>query len=77
MGFKSGILIGKGLIYTILSSFVVLICLRWYFTKSIFGLNYRIAMGMLVDNAIVVVDGILVDLESRNGDDKQAMTKYS
>lgn len=61
MGFRSGILIGKGLIYTILSSFVVLFILGGTLQRVSLA-SIIVAMGMLVDNAIVVVDGILVDL---------------
>jgi len=71
MGFKSGILIGKGLIYTILSSFVVLFVLGGTLQRVSLA-SIIVAMGMLVDNAIVVVDGILVDLE-RGVERKQAM----
>jgi len=61
MGFRSGILIGKGLIYTILSSFVVLFILGGTLQRVSLA-SIIIAMGMLVDNAIVIIDGILVDL---------------
>ncbi len=71
MGFKSGILIGKGLIYTILSSFVVLFVLGGTLQRVSLA-SIIVAMGMLVDNAIVVVDGILVDL-NRGMERKQAM----
>ena len=71
MGFKSGILIGKGLIYTILASFVVLFVLGGTLQRVSLA-SIIVAMGMLVDNAIVVVDGILVDL-NRGIERKQAM----
>ncbi len=71
MGFKSGILIGKGLIYTILSSFVVLFVLGGTLQRVSLA-SIIVAMGMLVDNAIVVVDGILVDL-NRGMERKEAM----
>ncbi len=71
MGFKSGILIGKGLIYTILSSFVVLFVLGGTLQRVSLA-SIIVAMGMLVDNAIVVVDGILVDL-NRGIERKQAL----
>lgn len=60
MGFRSGVIIGTGLIITVLGSFVGL----YYFDGTIQRVSlgaFIIAMGMLVDNAIVVVDGILVD----------------
>ncbi|TAJ15640.1 efflux RND transporter permease subunit [Marinilabiliaceae bacterium JC017] len=63
MGFRSGVIIGSGLLITILGSFV--------FLKMFDGTLQRVslaslivAMGMLVDNAIVIVDGILIDLKS-------------
>lgn len=71
MGFKSGILIGKGLIYTILSSFVVLFILGGTLQRVSLA-SIIVAMGMLVDNAIVVVDGILVDL-NKGVDRKEAL----
>lgn len=71
MGFKSGILIGKGLIYTILSSFVVLFVLGGTLQRVSLA-SIIVAMGMLVDNAIVVVDGILVDL-NRGFERQQAL----
>lgn len=60
MGFRSGVVIGTGLIITVLGSFVVLYFLDGTLQRVSLG-AFIIAMGMLVDNAIVVVDGILVD----------------
>ena len=60
MGFRSGVIIGTGLVITVLGSFVGL----YYFDGTIQRVSlgaFIIAMGLLVDNAIVVVDGILVD----------------
>ena len=60
MGFRSGVIIGTGLVITVLGSFVGL----YFFDGTIQRVSlgaFIIAMGMLVDNAIVVVDGILVD----------------
>lgn len=71
MGFKSGILIGKGLIYTILSSFVLLFVMGGTLQRVSLA-SIIVAMGMLVDNAIVVVDGILVDL-NRGMERKEAL----
>lgn len=59
MGIKSGILIGLILLLTVLGTFLVM---KW------FGIDLQrislgaliIALGMLVDNAIVVVEGILI-----------------
>ena len=62
MGFRTGLLIGSGLIFTILATFVVMlgfdIALQRVSLAAII-----IAMGMLVDNAIVIADGILIDLK--------------
>ena len=62
MGFKSGLIIGLSLLTIVLGSLLVL--------KGFDGTLQRVslaafilAMGMLVDNAIVIVDGILVDLK--------------
>ncbi|HUW08049.1 MAG TPA: efflux RND transporter permease subunit [Williamwhitmania sp.] len=62
MGLRAGLLISSGLVLTILGTFIVM---------SAAGIELHrvslaaiiIAMGMLVDNAIVVVDGILIDLK--------------
>ncbi len=61
MGLRAGLLIASGLLFTILATFIGM---------NIFGVELHrvslaaiiIAMGMLVDNAIVVADGILVDM---------------
>ncbi|OQY38068.1 MAG: multidrug transporter AcrB [Candidatus Cloacimonetes bacterium 4572_65] len=63
MGFKSALLIGRGLIFTILASFTVLYILGGTLQRVSLA-AIIVAMGMLVDNAIVVVDGILVDLQN-------------
>lgn len=60
MGLKSGMIIGMSLVTIVFGSFLVL--------KGFDGTLQRVslaafilAMGMLVDNAIVIVDGILID----------------
>ena len=60
MGFRSGVIIGTGLVITVLGSFVVLYFFDGTLQRVSLG-AFIIAMGMLVDNAIVVVDGILID----------------
>ena len=60
MGFRSGVVIGTGLVITVLGSFVVLYFFDGTLQRVSLG-AFIIAMGMLVDNAIVVVDGILID----------------
>lgn len=60
MGWRSGLSIGFGLALTILSSFPIL--LIWGTTMQRISLGaFIVAMGMLVDNAVVVMDGIIVD----------------
>ncbi len=60
MGFRSGLIIGSGLILTIAASFPVLLMLGTTLQRISLG-AFIIAMGMLVDNAIVILDGILID----------------
>ena len=70
MGVRMGLIIGFALILTILATFVLL---------AIFGIDLQrmslgaliIAMGMMVDNAIVVADGVSVRLQ-KGMDRKQA-----
>ena len=60
MGFKSGIIIGFGLVLTIAMSFPLLLMCGTTLQRISLG-AFIIAMGMLVDNAIVIMDGILID----------------
>ena len=62
MGWRSGYIIGSSLVVIVFGSFLVL--------KGFDGTLQRVslasfimAMGMLVDNAIVIVDGILIDMK--------------
>ncbi|WP_133013280.1 efflux RND transporter permease subunit [Marinomonas flavescens] len=67
MGIRSGILIGLILLLTILGTFIVMD----YFSINLQRISLGgliIALGMLVDNAIVVTEGILIGL-------KRGMTK--
>ncbi|MFO7658255.1 MAG: efflux RND transporter permease subunit [Bacteroidales bacterium] len=64
MGLRSGIIIGTGLIITILATFPILLSTGGTLQRISLG-AFIVAMGMLVDNAIVVVDGILVDLQTK------------
>ena len=63
MGSRAGMLVGSSLLFSVGGT--LLIMLIWGV-----GLNrtslaaFIIAMGMLVDNAIVIIDGILVDLKA-------------
>lgn len=60
MGFRSGIIIGAGLILTVLGTFPILLAVGGTLQRISLG-AFIVAMGMLVDNAVVVMDGILVD----------------
>ena len=60
MGFRSGVIIGFGLVLTIAVSFPILLNLGTTLQRISLG-AFIVAMGMLVDNAIVIMDGILVD----------------
>ncbi len=62
MGLRSGLLIGAMLLLTILATFVAM-KLAAIDLHSISLGALIIALGMLVDNAIVVADGILVGVE--------------
>jgi multidrug efflux pump subunit AcrB len=62
MGLRMGIIIGSGLVLTILATFILM---------AVFGIDLErmslgalvIALGMMVDNSIVVADGIAVRLK--------------
>ncbi len=62
MGLRSGFIIGTGLVLTILATFPLLLAAGGTLQRISLG-AFIVAMGMLVDNAIVVIDGILVDLQ--------------
>ena len=62
MGFRSGMLIGFVLLLTIAGSFIFLAPMGVALERISLG-ALIIALGMLVDNAIVVVDGVLVRLQ--------------
>lgn len=63
MGFKSGVIIGISLIITVFGSFLFLYTAGGTMQRVSLA-AFVLAMGMLVDNAIVIIDGILVDLKS-------------
>ena len=62
MGWQSGLLIGFILILTILATFIGMFLMDIDLQKISLG-ALILALGMLVDNAIVVADGILVRVE--------------
>lgn len=61
MGFKSGVILGMSLVVIVFGSFLVLNGFDGTLQRVSLA-AFILAMGMLVDNAIVIVDGILVDL---------------
>ncbi len=63
MGFKSGLIIGISLVVTVFGSFLFLQALDGTMQRVSLG-AFILAMGMLVDNAIVIIDGILVSLKA-------------
>lgn len=64
MGFRSGVIIGTSLFIVVAGSFLVLNMFDGTLQRVSLG-AFILAMGMLVDNAIVIVDGILVDMQRR------------
>ena len=63
MGFKSGVIIGISLVVTVFGSFLFLYFMDGTMQRVSLA-SFVLAMGMLVDNAIVIIDGILVDLKA-------------
>lgn len=62
MGLRSGLIIGFSLLTIVVGTFLLL----GYFDGSMQRVSlasFILAMGMLVDNAIVIIDGILIDLK--------------
>jgi len=76
MGWRMGVIIGSSLILTILTSFILM---------AIFGIDLQrmslgaliIAMGMMVDNSIVVSDGISVRMKAGMDPKKAAIEAAS
>jgi multidrug efflux pump subunit AcrB len=60
MGFRSGVILGIGLALTVLGTFPVMLAVGGTLQRISLG-AFIVAMGMLVDNAVVIIDGILVD----------------
>lgn len=72
MGLRSGIIIGVTLLTIVVGTFLVLSLLDGSMQRVSLA-AFILAMGMLVDNAIVIVDGILNDL-GRGRARREAMT---
>jgi len=64
MGLKTGLLIGGILLITVMGSFIFMDIYGWQLHRVSLG-ALIIALGMLVDNAIVVVEGILIGMQKR------------
>lgn len=60
MGWRSGVIIGFGLVLTVALSFPILSAAGTTLQRISLG-AFIVAMGMLVDNAVVIMDGILTD----------------
>ena len=64
MGLRSGILIGLILLLTVLGSFIFMRYMQIELQRVSLG-ALIIALGMLVDNAIVITEGILIGMQRR------------
>ena len=62
MGLRSGLLIGSGLVLSILGTMIFMLIAGIDMQRVSLG-SFILAMGMLVDNAIVVTDGALVAMQ--------------
>ena len=62
IGFKNGLLIGCGLVFSIFATLIVMLCTDIALQRMSLA-AIIIAMGMLVDNAIVVSDSALVNMQ--------------
>ena len=62
IGFKNGLLIGSGLVFSIFATLIVMLCTDIALQRMSLA-AIIIAMGMLVDNAIVVSDSALVNMK--------------
>lgn len=59
MGMRSGLIIGANLVLSILGTLIFMLAMKIDMQRVSLG-SFIIAMGMLVDNSIVIVDGVLV-----------------
>lgn len=72
MGFKSGVILGLSLVVTVFGSLMILEIFDGTLQRVSLA-SFVLAMGMLVDNAIVILDGIQIDLQ-RGVERKKALT---
>lgn len=63
MGWRSGVIIGFNLVIIVLGSLFILNLTGGTLQRVSLG-AFILAMGMLVDNAIVILDGILIDMQN-------------
>jgi multidrug efflux pump subunit AcrB len=66
MGWRMGLIIGSALLLTILATFIFMVVLKIDLQRVSFG-ALVIALGMMVDNAIVVADGMAARLKAGMG----------
>lgn len=76
MGMRMGIIIGSGLVLTILATFILMAVFKIDLERMSLG-ALIIALGMMVDNAIVVADGIAVRLKQGMDPEKAAIEAAS
>ena len=57
---RSGLIIGSALVYSILGTLIFMLAMKIDLQRVSLG-SFIIAMGMLVDNSIVIVDNVLVN----------------
>lgn len=67
MGLRSGLLIGVVLVVTVMSTVLIMQSMGILFERISLG-AFIIALGMLVDNAIVITEGVLI--AAQKGEDK-------
>lgn len=72
MGLRSGMIIGINLVIIVLGTLLILNLTGGTLQRVSLG-AFILAMGMLVDNAIVILDGILIDIQ-RGMSRKEALT---
>ncbi len=72
MGIRSGIIIGFVLLLTVAATLCVMLMDNIAMQRISLG-ALIIALGMLVDNAIVVTDGVLVRMQQNPDEDKEAI----
>jgi multidrug efflux pump subunit AcrB len=76
MGLRMGIIIGSGLVLTILATFILMAVFKIDLERMSLG-ALVIALGMMVDNSIVVADGIAVRLKQGMDPKKAAIEAAS